>query len=281
LLRLLRLEVVVCLATLALAAPASGQSPAAPPPPAEPFAITDNSFLVEEAFNQERGVVQNIFNGLRAGGAWTATFTQEWPVPADTHQFSYTVSWLQSSPGSGIGDTLLNYRYQALMESAGRPAFSPRLSLMLPSGNADRGRGYGAMGLQVNLPFSKQRGDVYLHWNAGMTWVPRAKIDRDRRELLTSPFLAGSAIYRLRPMLNLMLESVVSFNAVPEELTGTTHSTSVTLSPGARGGWNLGEKQIVIGVAVPVTWTGGSHDQALFTYFSYELPFKKEKGGSK
>ena len=45
---------------------------------AEPPPIQDNSFLIEEAYNQEPGVVQHIntFQRLR-GGPWVATFTQE------------------------------------------------------------------------------------------------------------------------------------------------------------------------------------------------------------
>ena len=35
-----------------------------------PFEIADNSFLVEEAFNQPAGVFQNIFGLARSGGTW-------------------------------------------------------------------------------------------------------------------------------------------------------------------------------------------------------------------
>jgi hypothetical protein len=54
----------------------------------EPPPIQDNSFLMEEAYNQEEGVVQHInaFQWMR-GGEWLATFTQEWPVPKQAHQF--------------------------------------------------------------------------------------------------------------------------------------------------------------------------------------------------
>ena len=39
--------------------------------PAEPFEVTDNSFFVEEAFNQEAGIFQNIFGWVRhRGGSW-------------------------------------------------------------------------------------------------------------------------------------------------------------------------------------------------------------------
>ena len=49
--------------------------------------IQDNSFLIEEAYNQEAGVVQHISAFSRAeGGAWLYTFTQEWPLGGIDHQ---------------------------------------------------------------------------------------------------------------------------------------------------------------------------------------------------
>ena len=86
--------------------------------------IEDNSFLIEEAYNQEPGVVQHIFNAVyTTSGAqhgWLFNFTQEWPVFSQEHQFSYTIlsGHLIQEPDRiyGIGDMLLNYRYQALEE---------------------------------------------------------------------------------------------------------------------------------------------------------------------
>jgi DtxR family transcriptional regulator, Mn-dependent transcriptional regulator len=274
---------------LMLALPAIGQTPAAPapmPPPQSPeaespFKIADNSFLVEEAFNQEAGIFQNIFGATRLNGAWAATFTQEWPVVSQTHQFSYTVLFLDGRSAYGFGDMLLNYRFQALTEGPGRPAFSPRVSLVLPTGSVDNERGDGSYGLQVNLPFSKRRDRVYWHWNGGFTWLPRAEAPRlavggptDHADLL-SPFVAGSAIYALHPMFQLMLENVVLFERV---FDGTTRSreTVYTVSPGFRGGWNVGDAQIVAGAAVPIVWADDKTDAGLFLYFSYELPFQKK-----
>ena len=249
-------------------------------PAAEPFRITDNSFLVEEAFNQEPGVFQNIFGGMRMNGSWAAAFTQEWPLFSQTHQFSYTVAFLDDGDENGVGDTLLNYRYQVMLEGPGRPAFSPRVSLVLPSGNSAKGLGSGSIGLQVNLPFSKQRGNWYWHGNGGLTWLPRANatfrqgdLAVVRRDALTSPFLAGSAIYRVRPMFHVMLESVLSFDQSLRE-RGTARDRTLTLSPGFRGGWNIGDKQVIIGFAVPTSWSDTA-STGLFSYFSYELPIRK------
>ncbi len=263
----------VMLLAIGLSATAAAQTPGASSG-APPFEITDNSFLVEEALNQEANIFQNIFTSLFIGDAWAAGVTQEWPVGGQTHQLSYTLNWLDGGTNVGFGDALVNYRYQATLEGPGRPAFSPRLSVILPFGSVPRGLGNGSAGLQVNLPFSKQTGDWYWHWNAGLTWLPQANIDDTREENLASPHVAGSAIYRLRPMFNVMLET----NLLSAELirdTGTTRETLFTLSPGARGGWNLGDHQLILGLAIPITWGGDETETGAFIYASYELPFRR------
>ena len=125
-------------------APSAGPAPA--PIPAqqeksEPFQIIDNSFLVEEAFNQEAHIFQNIFGAIRQGGDWQMTFTQEWPAPGMRHQLSYTLSGGSAGSRVAFGDVLLNYRFQALEEGPGHPAFSPRLSAIVPSGSSAAGAG--------------------------------------------------------------------------------------------------------------------------------------------
>jgi len=260
-------------------------------PAARPFEILDNSFLVEEAFNQEAGIFQNIFGAYLVNGSdWQTTFTQEWPVVSQKHQFSYTLPFVSTiDPGPagtqrGVGDLLLNYRYQALMEGPGRPAFSPRVSLVLPTGADDRGLGSGTVGLDANMPFSKQRGEIYWHWNAGVTLLPGAYVGENNRtgerveQTLFSPFVAASAIARVRPMLNLMLESVVRWDHAPDPAsTDTSRSAVAVLSPGLRGGWDIGDHQLIVGVAFPVTITEADDRVGVFGYFSYELPFMKPR----
>ena len=106
-------------------------------PAATPFEILDNSFLVEEAFNQERGIFQNIFGYQRGDRAWNFAFTQEWPFPSQTAPgVVHRCRSRASTATTGLGSVMLNYRYQALMEAPGHPAVSPRLSLILPTGDA-------------------------------------------------------------------------------------------------------------------------------------------------
>lgn len=63
----------------------------------EPKHIRDNGFLVEEAFNQEPGEVQNIFNwvhqwdrtAVRKTRDFTFAYTMELPLGSQKHQFSF------------------------------------------------------------------------------------------------------------------------------------------------------------------------------------------------
>lgn len=269
---------------------------------AEPFAIIDNSFLIEEAFNQERGIFQNIFTVSRSkGGGWETAFTQEWPIGGIKNQFSYVVPFSGSDGHAGIGDLLLNYRFQAMSETDSRPAFSPRISVILPSGDETQGFGNGVVGLQVNLPFSKRAGDIYAHWNGGLTiykdvLTPGRPGREDTTASLLNWNLGGSAIWQMRPMVNLMLEAVGEFVALPVTFGQTTRARQMTISPGVRGGWNIGDTQVIVGIAAPISFAHNDSlsplraeafrafgvappvledDRAILAYFSYELPFKR------
>ena len=230
-----------------------------------PFQILDNSFLVEEAFNQEPGIFQNVLTARRdEDDEWQVTFTQEWPLFTQTHQLSFTAAVQGVSGASGFGDLYINYRWQALAETETVPAFSPRLSLILGTGNASQGLGAGGNGWQVNLPVSKQFGDAYLHWNAGFTHNPNAE-SGDREYNLFTPHVAMSGIWRLRPMFNLMLESVVEFEQFVES-DATRREAVFTLSPGFRTGWGTAVPQTIVGVAIPIRMTDGRSSAGVFGY---------------
>lgn len=266
-----RTTVAALASWLAVAAPASGQDE---PRGGRPFEITDNSFFIEEAFNQEPGIFQNIFGFVRSdAGDWELAFTQEWPLGSQRHQLSYTVPVTGGDGGSGLGHVFLHYRLQVSTETRGRPAFSPRLSLILPTGDQAPGFGDPRVGVQANLPFSKQWADFYVHWNAGITYHPHDKVDA------WAPGLGASAIWRVRPMLHFMVESVALFERVEADATAgaEVRETSWFVAPGVRGGWNLGDHQLVLGGAVAIGLTDATDDTALFGYLSYELPFRRER----
>ncbi len=69
--------------------------------------IADNSFFIEEAYNQEPGVVQHLVTLLAAGPAGKDLFlsiTQEWPFRSQRHQVSYAVPvvWPAQARASGM-----------------------------------------------------------------------------------------------------------------------------------------------------------------------------------
>src|SRR5512133_1298504 len=122
--------------------------------------IQDNSFLVEEAYNQEAGVVQHIstFTRYQETKDWIYTFTQEWPVGGIKHQLSFTLPWQRLGASldgkQAFGDVALNYRYQRVGDGDAKVAITPRLSVLLPTGDEKQGYGRGATGVQVMLPVS-------------------------------------------------------------------------------------------------------------------------------
>jgi hypothetical protein len=245
---------------------------------AEPLAkgIQDNSFLVEEAYNQEPGVVQHILNVpfffTGSQRDVSVSFTQEWPVFSQTHQFSYTIPYTFTENENGFEDIRLNYRLQALMEGERTPAFAPRFSLVTPTGDAEKGFGHDRLGYEVNLPFSKVHGNRWsVHFNSGASLFPDVN-DRN----LTNYNLGGSAIYAVSANFNLMLESVVNWEEDVDKAKHVDRTVTALLSPGARYAFNLpNDAQLVVGVAVPIGITSDAPDYGLFFYCSFEHPFTR------
>jgi hypothetical protein len=239
--------------------------------------IQDNSFLVEEAYNQEPGVIQHISTFQRErGGGWGYSFTEEWPVRGQRHQASFTFSALRPEGGSaGVGDLALNYRLQAVGSGDTRVAFTPRLSGVLPTGQASRGRGAGGVGLQANLPVSVARlGPLVSHLNVGATLTPSAWAgpDEDARQV---GFHAGQGLVWLaHPRLNVMLEALYTRTDLALD-GGTETEETLHLNPGLRGAIDVpGGLQIVPGVSVPIGAGPSRGERAIFLYLSLEHPFR-------
>jgi hypothetical protein len=245
---------------------------------AEPLAkaIQDNSFFMEEAYNQEPGVVQHIINMpafFTAGSKEISlNFTQEWPIFSQTHQFSYTIPYTFTENQNGLEDIRLNYRLQALMEGERTPAFAPRFSLVTPAGDSSKDFGHDRLGYEINLPFSKIVSDrVTLHFNAGGSFFPDVN-DRD----LWNYNLGGSAIYAVTDNFNLMLESVANWEQDVDPARNVDQTVVALVSPGARYAFNLpNDLQIVLGAAAPIGLTSDSPDWGLFFYLSFEHPFMR------
>jgi hypothetical protein len=251
------------------------------PAPAWPEAIEDNSFLIEEAYNQDPGVVQLIFNltRVRPGGDWLWSFTNEWPVPRVQHQLSFTVPYTfgHGQDPTDVGDILLNYRYQALSEETDGVAFAPRLTVSLPTGSERKGLGMGVTGYQLGLPFSKRvTAGLALHLNAGATWWPGFRsLGAGPPAVTTNVWTlneGASAIWLVSPRVNLMLEAVASQTRSSADAGQSSWSHQAIVSPGLRYAFNLPSGQLVVGAAAPIGVTAGSPDPSVFLYLSWEMP---------
>ena len=257
-------------------AQASTQTEAAKP-------IEDNSFLIEEAYNQEPGVVQHIsaFAWETKTHAWTYAFTQEWPFFSRRHQLSYTLPVVSAGrgEGSGLGDIAINYRYQLV---AGNPSgifVAPRLSLIVPSGDERRERGAGGTGVQVNLPLTLESSSKFVtHWNAGATFTPSARNALGEQATTRSYNFGASIIWLARPALNFMLEAAGGREETVSGPDRRAGDQSFFLAPGVRGAIDFPSGlQIVPGFAVPIGIGPSRGDRELFFYLSFEHQFSNGK----
>jgi hypothetical protein len=253
--------------------------------------IEDSSFLIEEAYNQEPGIVQHISTALYSADSrrrgWQFDFTQEWPIFSQDHQLSYSIRSHHHRDGTdriyGIGDTLLNYRYQALDENDVMPAIAPRFTLILPTGNRDRGTGDGVVGYQWGLPFSKKLGSRFaMHANLGLTYLPkvRARIGGSTGPLspshsLVSYRLAASGIIALFPRFHLMAEWIAEFEEDINDAGKAKRNLKPIISPGFRTAMiNEEHLRVIVGAAAPIGLNRKADNFGALLYLSVEHDFR-------
>lgn len=237
--------------------------------------IEDNSFLLEEAYNQEPGVIQHIsaFQYMD-NKTWFYTFTEEWPAPGQKHQLSATIPILNTN-NTGIGDIGLNYRYQAIFTN--RLAFSPRFSFLLPTGDYKRGLGAGVLGYQANLPVSFILSrKLVTHYNVGATYTPGAKSVDNSTFDLTNINYGASAIILLTETFNFMFEIAGNTTYLKSDDASTQTTNSLFINPGFRYAVNCKSGlQIVPGIAIPIGIGPSAGEYGLFAYLSFEHPLWK------
>jgi len=246
-------------------------------------AIEDNSFFIEEAYNQEDRVIQHISNALLSltpEQQLLYTFTEEVPVGGQSHQLSLTlpISFINPSNRVMAGDLLVNYRYQLFGGDDDWCALAPRFSLILPTGSVSNETGTGVVGAQINIPASKRLSESFVaHVNAGFTLLPRAKqrleSGVEARRSLTITIVGGSLIWLADPDFNVMLEYLTAFSTRPPGDPEGGLSVGTIINPGVRYALNLGSLQIVPGLGFPLTIEGGDTRLGVFLYLSFEHPY--------
>ncbi len=247
---------------------------------AEEVGIKDNSFLMEEAYNQEAGVVQFIqgYQYSDLTKEWVYTFTNEIPVPDETHQFSYVLPMSKktglagASDEKGLGDVLLNYRYQAV--NTDKMSMAPRISLILPTGDYKKGLGNGATGIQFNQTFSVSVSPNFSHhWNAGFTYIPNAQNALSEKASLVGFNFGSSVIYNVTAKTNLLCEFVLNNNETVVAQNQKTSASTYFIAPGIRSAFAAGnDTEVVPGVAALLGFgpSAVTNDRGIFVYLSIE-----------
>ena len=238
-------------------------------------AIEDNSFFIEEAYNQEDHVVQHINSFLFSKTSYNYNFTQEWPIAGLKHQLSYSIPLTHIKNGAtGIGDAMINYRYQLLYKENAVVA-APRLSLILPTGDKARGLGTGSWGAEFNLPVSKRWNNKFInHFNAGVTHLSKLKDEELHFDRSVTSYFGGlSSIWLARQNFNIMLEYIFREEATPSLNSKIGYNPKHMIAPGARFAFEMKELQIVPGVTVPLTFEKAVVQPAFLFYISFEHPY--------
>jgi hypothetical protein len=239
--------------------------------------VRDNSFLLEEAYNQEARVVQHIsvLSLTRRASDWEYGFTQEWPAGGQRHQLSVTVPIMHVADATGVGDVALNYRYQLAFDDATGNALAPRVSLVLPTGDAEQGRGASSLGLQVNLPASWGLYRTFVtHWNLGGAWTPSARAPAGGRTATRDLTAGGSAIWMATRELNVMLEVVWAREEIAVAADRRIAEESAWVSPGLRAAIDFPSGlQVVPGLAFPIGFGPTDGERRVLVYLSFEHGF--------
>jgi len=229
--------------------------------------ISDNSFLVEEAYNQESGVVQHIQTmelDLKSHD-WAYSFTEEWPAPDEEHQVSVSVPVNHADGKTTLGDLRVDYRRELF--HGDHLVVTPRASLWLRSGQ----EAPPASGVQFQACVTVLPHDVLvLHSNVGVS-APLSNGDASD----TYVAVGQSVIWLAHPKLNLLLEATATF---PTASMSTDVSRELVVSPGFRTALDFSSGlQIVPGVAAPLSIDADQHAWALLFYLSFEHPLQSSR----
>lgn len=257
----LRTAHIAPLLLLAVAAPAAAQTPNE----AEGAeSIEVNGFFVEEAYNQEAGMLQQIVTATAARhGGWGGDYSQEWPIFSERHQLD-----LALGVGEGAGVTGVGAEYRYLLLGGEDAVFS-----LAPGIEAAWSREEGEWELEAMLPASVRLSETLVaNTNVGVSF---AVDDFDGKPGLT---LGEGLVWRPQPRLNLLMEAVWSRG---EPLLGEAsegEDESLIVSPGLQYAFSLRDDvRLVPGIAFPVGVGPSDGQRAVMLYLSLEHPFGRSE----
>jgi hypothetical protein len=241
--------------------------------------VRENSFLLEEAFNQAKGVVQHL-NSVSGGGRGGVryTFAEEWPIGGMRHQLAYTVPLVNAPIGgiTGLGDVGVHYRHQLRGARGGRVFVAPRLSALFATGDESLGMGAGGTTVETLIPVSVERDAFAIHGNAGLSLTPRSSDGMGGGATTMSSRIGAGAGWAATSTIDLVLETLWKRS---ESVAGTNVvrvQRELVVSPGIRWAHELpGGVRIVRGFAFTLGVGPSRGRNAVFAHLSIEHPFSR------
>ena len=260
-------------------------------------AFEDNSFLLEEAMTQEKGIMQytsNFYFDKLRGENFLYSFNHEIPLGSDRHQISYLLTYYLTNygetgnKGGGLGDLNVSYHYMV----TGKKAWAmvvPGATVIIPT--AKNGFGSGGLGGQLSLLVTKRLSHrLVTHYNFGYTYISSADLyisnitgsqelsyERD----LQYKNLGASVVWYQSRKFNWFTEYILNFFKDIKTDGSVSSRTQQTLNPGFRFAIDHNRTQIVPGISTPIIFSNGKYDHVgLFFHLSFEmeyLPFTKPK----
>jgi hypothetical protein len=250
--------------------------------------LEDNSFLIEEAFNQKMGVIQHtsslVLDKIHYETA-QLSFTQEIPITNKTHQLSYSLCYsmhpqviIDHGQTNGFGDLSISYR-PLLLDENDWLMMIPRFTLILPTGNSSHGLGAGGVGVQFNMALTRRiskklvthynfGATQYFNYNHYVTSNDKPTLNYEKNLLFGN--VGASVIWHASNRFNIMAEWVSKFEKkISDE--GVIVSTNYHLiNPGVRYAFEVGHMQIVPGIGVPFNIGSNDLRPGVFFYISVE-----------
>lgn len=230
--------------------------------------VEDNSFLLEEAYNQNPGEIQLIQR--------YQTFQHERPeygveieapITDNTHQFSLAIGRQEN-----LSDLEVGYRFQAINVEG--KMLTEGLRIILPTGSLRNESDHGVVGYEwlqsATVVFNEK---ISNHWNLGVRVYPNAESPSTSDDRTLTNFIGGtSLVYYYQEDLNFLLEGLFESEEMIDDRGEIESEVRFTLNPGVRFAWNIDwqKSQIVPGIAFPVVFNDEKTNPGVFFYFSWE-----------
>jgi hypothetical protein len=244
--------------------------------------IEDNSVLLEEAYNQERGVVQFIqsLQWNKKSRTFNYTFTNELPIADGKNQFSYTIPLTfnkSESRAQGVGDVSLQYRIQ-WVKKRDEVLVATKFSLLTPTGDVRQGLGNGRYGSKVNHAITSILSDFFVaHYNFGLTYYPQAENSMGGSNSSVGFNYGAGLCYMQSDTFNFFTEVFAADDEIVNDGkgsdVGSTRQSTYIVSPGMRFAINNEDgSQLVPGISFPLTigLNGADSERGVILYLSFE-----------